>query len=422
MSLSKADFAKELQECHASSNAVLHAFTHAQRPIDSAQSDAFLARLREQRARSAAAEASALALQLEHGVALCGLMCAALQLAELELRFGVVPLGDADAIVSGYADVVKRLSEAARVFNSYGDRASLQRALHLLSIAYRRTLCHDVEIRVLDALVELERTDARVVALCDAYGRAIDVIFKVGDFETDDPSDVESGHIKQQNDDLMKLNYQFWLEYVWLKDQERFDFAAWVRQFRLPVFKMLIYISTMLGHALTAGFDAKNVVDADTASLEAMRVADLLDDGELRCVALARRTENRWPQYTDAEKRAALADLRAAIDKWKPQSPDLASTLQTLQTQYERLSTCATCSKPHAHQLCGRCRVVRYCGKECQVAAWPKHKKLCQHFVEAAQKAGENKNDPQARLDALKALSAITPVVPMVPDTQTDAE
>ena len=38
---------------------------------------------------------------------------------------------------------------------------------------------------------------------------------------------------------------------------------------------------------------------------------------------------------------------------------------------------CAVCQKPNSRQRCARCRNERYCGRECQVNHWPKHKKKC---------------------------------------------
>ena len=39
---------------------------------------------------------------------------------------------------------------------------------------------------------------------------------------------------------------------------------------------------------------------------------------------------------------------------------------------------CVVCQKPNSRQRCARCRSERYCGRECQVNHWPKHKKKCQ--------------------------------------------
>ena len=33
---------------------------------------------------------------------------------------------------------------------------------------------------------------------------------------------------------------------------------------------------------------------------------------------------------------------------------------------------------PSAMKACGRCRLVAYCSRECQVAHWKKHKGSCQ--------------------------------------------
>lgn len=39
--------------------------------------------------------------------------------------------------------------------------------------------------------------------------------------------------------------------------------------------------------------------------------------------------------------------------------------------------TCAHCGKGGATSKCSRCKVVRFCSRSCQVAAWPAHKKVC---------------------------------------------
>lgn len=39
---------------------------------------------------------------------------------------------------------------------------------------------------------------------------------------------------------------------------------------------------------------------------------------------------------------------------------------------------CKTCGKDEGNLLrCGKCGVVKYCGKECQVSDWAAHKKIC---------------------------------------------
>jgi len=39
---------------------------------------------------------------------------------------------------------------------------------------------------------------------------------------------------------------------------------------------------------------------------------------------------------------------------------------------------CAKCGKRGAKQRCSRCKVVDYCSKDCQLAAWKSHKKTCE--------------------------------------------
>ena len=38
---------------------------------------------------------------------------------------------------------------------------------------------------------------------------------------------------------------------------------------------------------------------------------------------------------------------------------------------------CSVCEAEHAHQLCGECRLVRYCSKACQRQDWQYHREHC---------------------------------------------
>ena len=47
------------------------------------------------------------------------------------------------------------------------------------------------------------------------------------------------------------------------------------------------------------------------------------------------------------------------------------------------IKTCAFCGKTGAKSLCTGCRGVSFCGKECQTAAWPGHKRACRKAMRA---------------------------------------
>ena len=38
---------------------------------------------------------------------------------------------------------------------------------------------------------------------------------------------------------------------------------------------------------------------------------------------------------------------------------------------------CGHCGKPEGKQRCSRCKVVYYCGRECQRAHRPEHREAC---------------------------------------------
>lgn len=43
---------------------------------------------------------------------------------------------------------------------------------------------------------------------------------------------------------------------------------------------------------------------------------------------------------------------------------------------------CSLCGKPEARNRCSRCHSDRYCSRECQVKAWPRHKAKCKKLCD----------------------------------------
>ena len=93
----------------------------------------------------------------------------------------------------------------------------------------------------------------------------------------------------------------------------------------------------------------------------------------------------------DPKKESKLADLQVAdehtlVQFYRKQIP--CSCLDEIHEEVKsipKMGCCCNhdCPLPHHAAVrskmvyCLRCRVVNYCSRECQVAAWPKHKKVC---------------------------------------------
>lgn len=45
--------------------------------------------------------------------------------------------------------------------------------------------------------------------------------------------------------------------------------------------------------------------------------------------------------------------------------------------EHEIATVCANCGKDESKMMCKACRLVKYCGKDCQIAHLPHHKKAC---------------------------------------------
>jgi hypothetical protein len=84
----------------------------------------------------------------------------------------------------------------------------------------------------------------------------------------------------------------------------------------------------------------------------------------------------------------------AAADK-----PASAQNAQPAATRACEREGCTNAARSH----CGKCRAVHYCGRECQQAAWPAHKWLCNPCVRIARGPASGVDDGRgARLVALK--------------------
>jgi len=104
-----------------------------------------------------------------------------------------------------------------------------------------------------------------------------------------------------------------------------------------------------------------------------------------------------------AQHNAAASDSRTAVGM-DAQITAFAQQLQPLSRALSTLAISCACNNPHCSnldglselelvqgraRLCGKCRVARYCSRECQAQHWKLHKPACK-ALEAAQQAQSN--------------------------------
>ena len=77
----------------------------------------------------------------------------------------------------------------------------------------------------------------------------------------------------------------------------------------------------------------------------------------------------------------------------------MASEIKPIELQFSPISACRNCGKMDVKlSQCGRCHFERYCGQSCQIAHWPKHKKVCQ--LQAERSSGDVDKDQSKLIGA----------------------
>ena len=67
--------------------------------------------------------------------------------------------------------------------------------------------------------------------------------------------------------------------------------------------------------------------------------------------------------------------------------------LETRKSRPKKIGGCHNCGQKKDRALlavCSRCRIFHYCSRECQIAAWPKHKRMCDDLYDIHQRSRQN--------------------------------
>jgi hypothetical protein len=95
---------------------------------------------------------------------------------------------------------------------------------------------------------------------------------------------------------------------------------------------------------------------------------------ELKSPAKEASTRLSLPRTpTNLETDAVDANMSPARTK----SPSKKSSASPQKTSGKVVVVCAACGQVDAKKVCPRCKLTRYCGRDCQVAHWPVHKTEC---------------------------------------------
>ena len=76
----------------------------------------------------------------------------------------------------------------------------------------------------------------------------------------------------------------------------------------------------------------------------------------------------------------SLLQMHSGIEAFNFIKEKVASSAledEKLRLNRAKLRSCGACHKEGAKQICSGCGFVRYCGRECQTAAWKSHKTTC---------------------------------------------
>lgn len=150
--------------------------------------------------------------------------------------------------------------------------------------------------------------------------------------------------------------------------------------------KMAIDMQEFGGDAPDAG-DTASVNKSTQPQVEETRLESTGTIGAPKDPAMKNQTAlARNPDFAASVKRFTY-DREKVLTK-------LAEDIEQAQRDQDLDELCSTCDKP-AETRCGRCKCARYCSRQCQVADWSIHKKVCADF--AGPVSDENRPSPEHR-------------------------
>ena len=130
----------------------------------------------------------------------------------------------------------------------------------------------------------------------------------------------------------------------------------------LAAYKKRLTNAQMFEKGLLAGNAGGSEAVPSTASLP--KVAKIFESA---CASRALEVEWTEPgQYENAAKWSVGHEIA--------KNPDGSTVVRGVA---RKMHDCQGCDSKLASSLCGRCRKVHYCSRECQTADWPNHKKSC---------------------------------------------
>lgn len=148
------------------------------------------------------------------------------------------------------------------------------------------------EVAVLETAVAIKRAPSLIIALLDAYKRYLEKLHT----ERPETTQDQLSRSVEENEKILEIYLKYWSELCWLEEQEQkhlFDFKAFVTANHSIVFRVCIYIGTVMAHPFLSD-NGSNLLQAGKAFDLAKFIATSINDKNYMCSLAANQVFCVW--------------------------------------------------------------------------------------------------------------------------------